>query len=112
MKVYGIKNCDTVRKTLKQLDNQESHYEFVDLKTTPLDLSLIKDWLTQQPQQLVNKRSTTYRTIKTDWLAAEHNLDKQAQLIQAHPTVIKRPVILQSGGKITVGYDRDFLTNC
>lgn len=111
MKIYGIKNCDTVRKALRQLDTQNSHYEFIDLKTTPLSLSLIKDWLSQQPQQLVNKRSTTYRALKTDWLATDNNLDKQAQLIQANPTVIKRPVILQSSGKITVGYDKDFLAS-
>ncbi|PIE46505.1 MAG: arsenate reductase family protein, partial [Gammaproteobacteria bacterium] len=69
MKLYGIKNCDTVRKAIKFLDGQGSHYEFIDFKTTKLSAGKVKNWLTQCPETLVNKRSATYRKIKTAWLS-------------------------------------------
>lgn len=105
MKIYGIKNCDTVKKALKQLDTQGSQYEFVDLKTSELSADLLRDWLSQQPQTLVNKRSTTYRAVKADWLAAENDISKQIELIQANPTLIKRPVVEVADKTIIVGYD-------
>lgn len=105
MKVYGIKNCDTVKKALKQLDAQGSQYDFIDLKNIKLSADLLQDWLLQQPQMLVNKRSTTYRTVKADWLAAENDMRKQIQLIQDNPTLIKRPVVEMADKTIIVGYD-------
>ncbi len=106
MKLYGIKNCDTVKKAIKQLDSDNVAYEFVDLKTTKLSVELLTDWLTQCPDKLVNKRSTTYRQIKEEWLSVEDNLSAQITLIQANPTLIKRPVIVLDNGEIIVGFDK------
>ncbi len=102
MKLYGIKNCDTVRKVCKQLDAEGQQYEFIDLKTADLPAEKISMWLEQCPA-LVNKRSTTYRTIKADWLAAENDSAQQIALIQANPTLIKRPLIEHDDGRVTVG---------
>lgn len=107
MKIYGIKNCDTVKKALKQLNAQNSHYEFIDLKTTDLSADLLADWLSQQPNTLINKRSTTFRAIKSDWLAAEDDTERQIRLIQANPTLIKRPVVEKANGDIIVGFDSE-----
>lgn len=104
MKCYGISNCDTVKKARKQLDEQNTEYEFIDLKTTTLSEILLTDWLTQCPDTLVNKRSTTYRNIKAEWLAAKTQAEK-ISLIQSNPTLIKRPVLAKENGDIIVGFD-------
>lgn len=106
IKLYGIKQCDSVRKAIKALENQQIEFEFIDLKTTQLSLDLLKNWLVQCPETLINKRSTTYRTIKEPWLACEGNVGEQLALIQGNPTVIKRPVLLKNNQEIIVGFDK------
>lgn len=103
LKLYGIPNCDSVKKSRKQLDADGTAYEFIDLKRIELPIDTLADWLRQCPDTLVNKRSTTYRQLKADWLAAEGNIHAQIALIQANPTVIKRPIIVADSGDITVG---------
>lgn len=102
MKLYGINNCDTVKKARKQLDTEGVDYEFIDLKTVKLDAALLGSWLEALPNTLVNKRSTTYREIKTDLLSAD--TAATIALIQANPTVIKRPVIVRDNGEVGVGW--------
>lgn len=102
LKLYGIPNCDRVKKARRQLDSEHTLYEFINLKTADLPAELLTDWLTQYPETLVNKRSTTYRQIKADWLAAENSIAQQIALIQRNPTVIKRPVIVDGEGKISL----------
>ncbi len=104
MKLYGIKNCDTVRKALKYLDEKSVSYEFVDFKTTPLSAEIVNDWLKQCPDTLVNKRSTTFRKVKTLWLEAEDNLDEQIKIIIENPSLIKRPVLEKESGEILLGF--------
>ncbi len=106
MKIYGIKNCDTVRKAIKYLDAHNVAYEFVDVKITELSAELIGDWLQRYPEHIVNKRSTTYRAIKSDWLNAAI-AEEQIALIQKNPTVIKRPVLVLDDGRVIIGFDKD-----
>ncbi len=101
--VYGIPNCDSVRKARKQLESEGIAYEFVDVKRTALSAEMLRTWLAQQPDKLVNKRSATYRAIKSEWLSVQDDMDGQIALIQANPTVIKRPVIVDDSGNVTVG---------
>lgn len=111
IKLYGIKSCDTVRKAIKQLDAQQTDYQFIDLKTTILSFELLSHWLNQCPDTLINKRSTTYRSIKDNWLAAENDADSQIRLIQQYPTLIKRPVIEKMDSTIIVGFDCEIYQN-
>lgn len=104
MKLYGIINCDTVKKARKQLDAEGVAYTFIDLKTAELDEFMLAEWLIALPDTLVNKRSTTYRTVKTQWLAAESETAQQTALIRANPTLLKRPIIVRDCGEITVGW--------
>ena len=103
LKIYGIKNCDSVRKAIKFLKNNDIAYEFIDLKETHVPLKTIESWLTQTDiKKIFNTRGTTYRTLKlkdlnlsdeqkVTWLAKEHML-------------IKRPVITFEN-KLIVGYN-------
>ncbi len=101
MKVYGIKNCDTVKKALKFLQNNTIAYEFVDLKTTSLTEEQLKTWL-KQPT-LINKRSTTYRQLKHDVEACQNEAEL-IKLIQANPTLLKRPIV-EKGELLLIGFD-------
>lgn len=104
MRLYGISNCDMVKKARKQLDADGVTYTFIDLKVVELSEELLTEWLQALPETLINKRSTTYRAIKADWLAAEDNIKQQIALIQSNPTAIKRPLIVYDNGDISVGW--------
>jgi len=91
--MYGIKNCDTVRKSIKWLAEKQFDCEFHDLKTEGLDEALILEWLEQVGKdKLINRRGLTWRKIPSE----DKILNEQTaivKLIQDFPTVVKRPVI-------------------
>ncbi|HIE40169.1 MAG TPA: arsenate reductase [Thiomicrorhabdus sp.] len=93
MILYGIPNCDTVRKARKFLEKNQIDYQFHDFKKKGLSLSLIQIWLTQHPiEKLVNKRSTTWKQlsdIQKEQLMSQTNI----ALLTEYPTLIKRPVL-------------------
>jgi len=103
IQMYGIKNCDTVRKAIRWLTEQQIDCEFHDLKTVELDDSLISDWLNDvEKEKLINKRGLTWRKIPTE----DKLLNDQSsiiKLIQENPTVVKRPVIF-NGAFWSVGF--------
>lgn len=103
IKIYGIKNCDSVRKAVKYLKNHDLAYEFIDFRATPVDAALIHEWLKATDMKtLFNTRGTTYRVLGLK----ELNLDdeqKEAWLAKEN-MLIKRPIIT-SGNDVIVGYD-------
>ena len=91
--LYGIKNCDTVKKACKWLTEQKIEYPFVDHRADGLDPAQLQDWLEQLGwEALVNKRSTTYRNL-TEQEKATLGPDTAAALLLTHPTMIKRPLL-------------------
>lgn len=101
--VYGIKQCDTCRKTLKWLDARGARYRFHDLRADGLSMEVLQDWL-ESPLagKLINRRSTTWRQLS----AEQQNLQGKALigLLLEFPTLIKRPVFAKAG-IIAVGFD-------
>jgi len=103
LKIYGIKNCDSVRKALKFLKNNEIPYEFIDFRETPVDETTIRHWLKDTDiKTLFNTRGTTYRTLKLK----ELDLDDEAKTVwlAKENMLIKRPVITFDG-KVIIGYN-------
>lgn len=101
--LYGIKNCDTVKKAVRWLEQRDITFEFVDFKChAPTEAQLLA-WLEQIPQeQLINRRSTTWKQLSDkDRLAVDSGQD--LSVVIAHPTLIKRPV-LALGSTIAVGF--------
>ncbi len=96
--VYGIPNCDTVKKARAWLAENGVDYEFSDFKKTPPDEALIESWLQHIPlETLLNKRGTTWRKLSG---AEQAEADTQAgavKLMAAHPSLIKRPVLCRNG---------------
>jgi len=102
--VYGIPNCDTVKKARAWLDAKGVAYAFHDFKKEGADPARLRDWVAAKGWETVlNRRGTTFR--KFDPAAtAELDADKAAALMQAHPSAIKRPVVEHPGG-LLVGFD-------
>lgn len=104
IQIYGIKNCDTIKKTLNWFDQQGVTYDFIDYKKSPPTVDQIKAWLPHVGwEALLNKRGTTWRKLpESD--KADLNRDSALELMVANPSLIKRPVVTQMG-LVTVGYN-------
>lgn len=89
MYLYGLKNCDTCRKALKTLRD----VTLVDVREDGLPQEVLTRAVAQFGGELVNMRSTTWRTL-TEAEKAMHTQELMSALIRAHPTVMKRPLIV------------------
>ncbi|SFV76670.1 FIG138056: a glutathione-dependent thiol reductase [hydrothermal vent metagenome] len=99
MKMYGIKNCDTIKKAQKYLSSHNVNFEFIDFRDQPLDeVTLLKFVDALGWEKVINKRSTTYRNL-TD----EQKSDITIELTLKNPTLIKRPILV-IGADIKVGF--------
>ena len=103
LKIYGIKNCDSVRKAIKYLKTNNIAYEFVDFRETPVDDDRVKSWLNSTDiKTLFNTRGTTYRTLKLKEL--DLNDEEKRKWLAKENMLIKRPVI-ELDNKVIVGYN-------
>ena len=101
--IYGIKNCDTVKKALKWADEQGLEYQFFDFRKSPLSEDTVTKWLEAVGHSvLVNKRGTTYRKLEEQDKGLLEGIDA-IPLLTANPTLMKRP-IFDLGGDYLVGF--------
>lgn len=103
VEIYGIKNCDSVRKALKYLKANDIPYRFVDFRETPVNETIIRSCLDKADlKTLFNTRGTTYRTLKLK----EMNLSDEEKIewLAKENMLIKRPVIVFDG-KVIIGYN-------
>jgi arsenate reductase len=106
MILYGISNCDTVKKAKNWLETNNIDYRFHDFRKQGLEPETIKDWLSQISwDKLLNKRSTTWRNLDPE-VQQSVNAETVVQLLVANPTLIKRPV-LAVNGIINIGFNTD-----
>ncbi|MDP9805116.1 arsenate reductase [Acinetobacter calcoaceticus] len=106
LKIYGIKNCNSMKKAFDALQAKELNYDFHDYKKQGIDADTLKIWLKEIGQDTVlNKKGTTWRKLseeeQTHALSSEDNL---IETLVAQPSLIKRPVLQTSQGFI-VGFD-------
>jgi arsenate reductase len=101
--LYGIKNCDTVKKARHWLDQHAITYQFHDFRTDGLTLELLQhfanhlDW-----NKLLNRSSTSWRGLDSEQ-QSNLTIDKALHLMLSTPTLIKRP-ILDTGDKLIMGF--------
>lgn len=105
--VYGIANCDTVKKARKWLDASKCAYTFHDYKKEGADADKLGQWIEAKGIDVVlNKRGTTYRKLSDAEKADAADSNKAVALLVQHPSMIKRPMVEYSGG-ILVGFKED-----
>ena len=102
--IYGIKNCDTMKKARAWLDKRGVAYAFHDYKASGIERDRLEQWSKKVGwETLLNRAGTTFRKLpdkdKTDLDAR-----KAVALMLAQPSMIKRPVLDLGGGKFLVGF--------
>ena len=104
MIVYGIKNCDTMKKAFTWLDHHKIAYTFHDYRKPGLTDADIAQFLKLTDlDTIVNKRSTSWRALSDEEKVAVMNPDSAGPILIAHPTLIKRPFIVD-GNRAIVGF--------
>ena len=100
--IYGIKNCDTMKKARTWLDEHDAAYDFHDYKASGIDRAHLEAWIDKAGWETVlNRAGTTFRKLPD---AERENLtrEKAIALMLAQPSMIKRPV-LEHGGTLLIG---------
>lgn len=102
-RIYGIKNCDTMKKALKWLEANAIAFEFMDYKKSGVDMAVLTQALSEHGWEIViNKRGTTWRQLDKD--IQDHMNDHSAlDVAKDNPSIIKRPLLLH-GGKTYIGF--------
>lgn len=106
--LFGIKNCDTVKKARRFLDNQQTNYHYHDYRVNGLSdetLQRFIDTLGWTP--LVNMRGTTWRKLAAEEKAQIDNPQAAKTLMLAQPAVIKRPLLVAADGSMLLGFNEN-----
>jgi Spx/MgsR family transcriptional regulator len=105
--LYGIPNCDTVKKARTWLADQGHDFDFHDFKKQGLERDTVARWLEQLDWEvLVNRKGTTWRNLSDERRAQVVDKASALDLMLETPSVIKRPV-LDRGGEYSVGFSPD-----
>ena len=103
IKILGLKNCDKCRDAQTKLNNLGYNLEFIDVRKNPIGLDQIKQLIVMFDNQILNKRSTTFRGLSQ----SEKELSV-VQLLQKYPTLMKRPVVMSSE-KNSIGWNAEII---
>ena len=103
--LYGIPNCDTVKKARTWLEQAGLSYQFHDFKKAGLDKTTVSAWLKEVPWEiLVNKKGTTWRGLPDATKASVIDATSATALMLENTSVIKRPVLC-TNNQVLVGFD-------
>ena len=104
--MYGIRNCDTVKKARAWLEAAGIAYEFHDYRVSGIDRERLEAWCAELGwEALLNRAGTTFRKLEPS-AKVDLNRDKAVALMLTQPSLIKRPV-LDLGGRRMVGFEPD-----
>ena len=106
IKIYGIPNCDTMKKARRWLEAKGIEYDFHDYKKLGVTEKNLKNWVKKSGwEAVINKRGTTWRKLDD---AVKDNIDEATaiQVMIDNPSIIKRPVI-ESGKLLLIGFNED-----
>lgn len=106
MIVYGIKNCDTVKKALNWLKANNKAFEFHDYKKEGITTEKLHSWSSQVGwENLLNRRGTTWRKLDEDTKNSVTDETQAVHVMLTNTSIIKRPVIEKEGKVLMVGFD-------
>jgi len=108
--VYGIKNCNSVKKGLDWLNRNKVEFEFFDVKKIDLSTNLINEWMRNikspfKSENLINKTGMTWRKLSDDEKKLPLTKENIINLIQKYPTTLKRPLITDEKKVLAIGFD-------
>lgn len=105
MQLFGIPNCNTVKKARDWLESNAVAYEFHDFKKQGVSHALLEGWLNQMPwEKLVNRAGMTWRNLSDAEKAAVTDANSALNLMLEKSSVIKRPVLVKDGKIISLGF--------
>lgn len=100
--IYGIPNCDTVKKATAWLNENEISFQFHDFKKEGVQIAKLKEWLAKLPsEKLLNKKSTAWRALTPAEQLLSTDAKGAIQLMATYTNLIKRPVVEISGTILT-----------
>jgi arsenate reductase (glutaredoxin) len=106
MKLYGIPNCNTVKKARDWLDANGVAYEFHDFKKQGIDEATIKNWLSQHSfDKLINRAGMTWRNLNDIEKSSVTDNKSAITLMQNKTSVIKRPILVKDNKILSLGFD-------
>ncbi len=109
--LYGIPNCDTVKKARAWLTEQSLAYQFHDFRKQGVPADRLPAWMSAVGwEKLLNRQGTSWRRLDAAVQASVHDAASAAGLMREHPSVVKRPVVEWNGqptGRVTVGFKVD-----
>jgi len=105
--LYGIPNCDTVKKVKKVLDKKGLEYIFINFKNSPPKESELNRWGQFLGELPVNRRGTTFRKIKDNYNNASKK--EQMSILMANSSAIKRPILEKAGQVLSIGFEEQVL---
>jgi Spx/MgsR family transcriptional regulator len=104
--MYGIANCDTVKKARAFMTQRELAFDFIDYKKQGVPADLLNEWVAALGwERLLNRKGNTWRGLDEAAQAAATDAAGATRLMLAQPSVIKRPVVVWADGRLTVGFD-------
>ena len=104
--VYGISNCDTIKKTIAWLQQHKIAFNFHDYKKSGITQEKLHDWCRQSGWETIfNKRSSTLKELDPKVQESVTGADAAIGLMLEHTSIIKRPVIEKNGKVIAIGFD-------
>ena len=108
IKVYGIPNCNSVKKAITWLKDHDLEYEFHDFKKEGVNADQLKSWSAVFGwEQVLNKKGTTWRKLDSAQQQAVKDESSAIEVMIATPSAIKRPVILQDSQPVLLGFNED-----
>ena len=103
--MYGIKNCDTIKKARRWLEERQIEYRFHDYRVDGLDRALLDTFIAELSwEALLNTRGTTWRKLDESLRASITNADAAAALMLEMPAIIKRPLLCAPGQPMLLGF--------
>ena len=104
--MYGIRNCDTVKRARAWLEEHHVAFDFHDYKSAGIDRERLTSWVAELGwERLLNRSGTTFRKL-ADEQKQDLNEAKAIDLMEKQPSMIRRPLI-EKDGRFLVGFDPD-----
>lgn len=108
IKIYGIKNCDTMKKAFTWLNKNRIEYSFHDYKQEGIDADTIQSWMKKIPlEKLINTKGPTFRKLTDKQKASIKDPSSAIKLMMENTSMIKRPLVTLGRGSYLLGFKEE-----